>query len=256
MYGRKNRIKYRGRCENCGKVTTFDNYDGRKWGHLYFIPLIPGGGKVRVMRECQSCNVGVHIPIEHVPQIVESTKQKLDQIIASIGSGESWIKTEANRVSASILIGGIVLDIFCLKGEEELLLLIDNLRAVGAQKELLLVEAKLHEFKGNNQKADSTYKEIENLDDNWDALYFYAKYLYDTNRPGKAVVIAEKIELSYVEDLSLKQLLIDCYEGTKQWSKVAATYENCFLIVPELKNQKEVYKRYKKACKKGGVKPQ
>jgi len=43
MYGKRNVAAGWGRCEACGHYGQLSNYNARKWGHIYYIPLIPSG---------------------------------------------------------------------------------------------------------------------------------------------------------------------------------------------------------------------
>lgn len=44
--------------------------------------------------------------------------------------------------------------------------------------------------------------------------------------------------------------LIDIYQKKKDFTQLAVTYERCFEVLPELAQDKKMYKGYKKACKK------
>ncbi len=52
MYGVRNVVRGFDECEHCECYAQHKSYSGRKWGHVYFIPLFPMGGRVRVLREC------------------------------------------------------------------------------------------------------------------------------------------------------------------------------------------------------------
>lgn len=255
MYGKKNRVRSHGRCQHCGKYSTQESYDGRSWGHLYFIPLIPDGDKVRVIRECKSCRKGNHFPLKNVPEIAQRARNVIDQAIVAIGAGETHSEMNGERFPALGTIANNIQDVYCFLGEQEILSLIEPLRTIGAKRELTLAEAKLAEVAGRRPEADAKFKHLADNSEEPLILFHCAQYLNNTSRPEMALSIAEKLESSLVEDLGVKQLLLECYESTKQWDKVANTYENCFLLVPELWQDKDTQKRYKKTCKKAGRKP-
>jgi len=254
MYGEKNLIRSRGRCEACGSITAQESYDARKWGHIYFIPIFPMGDKVRVLRECISCNRGNHIEQTRVPDLLDNIHDNLEQAVAVLGNGESQMQLGGKTVDALAVVGGNVKDLYCLGGAEEVDLLLEKLRALENKKPLLLAEARLAQVKGELKLADARYQELCDMDpDPW-LRFQYATHLYESHRPKLCIPVAEELEQELLTDMNLKQLLLDCYEAIEQWSKLAITYESCFLIVPELKENKKVFKAYKKACKKAGRK--
>jgi len=256
MYGKKNEILSQGRCAHCGRVGTQKSYDGRKWGHIYFIPLIPSGGHVRVLRECVSCRMGSHIPLEKLPGIVASLQKTLDQAVVALGAQE--VKMELNGRSRSVasVIGSHISDVYCLAGEKEIAQLLQNLKAVNAVDEILFTEAKVAELAGRTREAETKFGELGERSSDPAVLYQIARFFLEQTRLPKATALAERLETMMVADLEVKQLLIDCYLAAEAWGKVATTYESCFLIAPDLRNQKPIMKIYKKACKKAGREPQ
>lgn len=256
MYGKKNRIRSYGRCPHCGKLGNQESYDGRKWGHLYFIPLIPEGGKVRVLRECASCNTGSHIPLEDLPGIVAGIKKTVDHVVIAVGAKESEMTLDGESLPVAAVLSSHISDVYCLVGERETAQLLANLQAVQADEELLLAEAKIAETKGELKKAGAKFAELAGRTSHPTMLFQAARFFFDQKRIPEATALAERVETMWVADLGVKQLLLDCYTAANEWSKLAHTYESCFLLSPELTKEKPVMKAYKKACKKAGREPQ
>jgi hypothetical protein len=256
MYGRKNKIRSHGRCEHCGKVGTQNSYDGRKWGHLYFIPLIPDGGRVRVLRECTSCQKGFHIPLETLPGIVESIQKTLIDVVVAIGAKEKEMTVNGHTLPVVSVLGANINDAYCLGGEREVRLLLENLRSIKANEELLLAEAKAAEVRGDLKNADAKFGELAARSTHPVILFQAARFLRDQARVPESIALGERVETMLPADLDVKQLLIDGYTSQKEWTKLALTYENCFLLAPDLKQQKPLMKAYQKACKKAGREPQ
>ena len=88
MYGVKNVVHSHGTCGECGAFGRQKSYDGRKWGHLYFIPLIPSGGHVRVLKECPSCSNGQHVPRDSVSELCMDIEQILEPCLEAAAQGE------------------------------------------------------------------------------------------------------------------------------------------------------------------------
>lgn len=255
MYGRKNEIRSHGRCAHCGKAGPLESYDGRKWGHLYFIPIIPEGGRVRVLRECGRCNTGAHIPIENVPALTASIQKTLDDVVVALGAQETEMTIDGQTLPVLSVLGGNISDVYCLVGDREVAQLLENLKAVHAEEALLLATAKVAELKNEVKTAEAKYGELIGRTSDPIVLYHAARFFQDLGRIPQAIALAERVENQLPADLGVKQLLIDCYLATDQWAKLATTYESCFLLAPDLKQQKPLMKAYQKACKKSGRAP-
>ncbi len=256
MYGRKNQVRSHGRCPHCGKVGTLKSYDGRKWGHLYFIPLIPAGGKVRVLRECARCNTGSHIPVEKLPDLATSIQKTLDDAVVALGARETEMTVAGQTLPAISVLCANIDDVYCLVGEREIAQLLANLKAVNDDEALLLAEARVAELKSELKKAEAKYGELVARGNHPTILYQAARFHHEQEQFPRAITLAERLETILATDLGVKQLLIDCYLATNAWAKLATTYESCFLLAPDLKKQKPILKAYQKACKKAGRPPQ
>ena len=62
MYFKKNVVNSFGECEHCGGFGKTTSYQARKFGHIYFIPLIPMGKSSQILRACKGCSMGAQIP--------------------------------------------------------------------------------------------------------------------------------------------------------------------------------------------------
>lgn len=87
MYGKKNLVRGVGACGHCGVYGAHRSYEGRKFGHLYFIPLIPAGGAVRVMKECAACKMGQHMPVGKVASLYARIEALMQPCILAAGEG-------------------------------------------------------------------------------------------------------------------------------------------------------------------------
>lgn len=87
MYGVKNVVKGTGACPHCGVYGKHKSYDGRKWGHVYWIPLIPSGGPIRVMKECASCGMGNHLPLTEVGKLYREIEKLMQPCILAASEG-------------------------------------------------------------------------------------------------------------------------------------------------------------------------
>ena len=78
MYGRKNKIHSWGYCENCDRYIKQTSYRGRKWSHVNFIPIFPEGPHMYVIKECKKCNVGLHIKLTDLPEMIEKIEDDVE----------------------------------------------------------------------------------------------------------------------------------------------------------------------------------
>ena len=70
MYFKKNTVKTTGECEHCGTYGNLTSYQAKKFGHLYFIPILPMGPHSQVLRECPQCRIGTHLSMTDLEPIV------------------------------------------------------------------------------------------------------------------------------------------------------------------------------------------
>ncbi len=87
MYFRRRVVKGQGLCPYCGRYGAQQSYDGRKWGHIYFVPLLPLGGVMRVMRECKKCGMGRHVKRDDVEELYGRIEAALPACVAAAGGG-------------------------------------------------------------------------------------------------------------------------------------------------------------------------
>jgi len=256
MYGKKNQVHSHGRCDHCGTYGKMESYNGRKWGHLYFIPLIPSGGPARVLRECKACNMGSHIPEENIAKILEDLRANIDRAIIAIGAQETHFELGGEQIHATGAILNSINDFYCLAGEEEINALVANLQVAQADRHIRITEAKLHEIRGNHQEADGIYSELMNGSEESVLLLHYAQYMFDTGRFEQAKDATERLLRLEPDAVMVKLMLIDCHANLKEFRPAVEIYESLFETVPELREDKASYKNYKKLCKKAGVTPQ
>jgi len=252
LRGKKNEVSTFGRCDRCGDLSEKVSDEGRMRFYLYCVPVFPVGEQMRVMCECHSCNYSKEVPMEELPGRLHKLHDKVNQAIVALGAGAVEFEYKLNSFRVLETIASSMKEFYCLVGQSEVDLLFEKLRASGDQKALLLADAKLAQLKGETKLADERYQQLIELDnDPWLRIQ-YARHLQESFRVAEAIPVAEEVEMELVTDLELKDFLIECYESTKQWDKIATTCESSLLIEPKLQSRDDFMKRYKKACKKAG----
>ena len=116
MYFKKNQVQSFGECEHCGRYGKRVSYQARKFGHIYFIPILPLGSNSQVVRECKSCSMGSHIPTHQLDPMVDNLSDQFKSWIMEISNGNTEIEIEPGQPPANIglLITGILDDLYCL----------------------------------------------------------------------------------------------------------------------------------------------
>lgn len=255
VYGKRDKVDSYGTCDSCGKYAQQKSYSGRQWFHLYFLPLIPCGGRNRVLRECSQCRRGKRLPEQHLPAIIDGLQAEVEAASAAVLSGRDHYEAAGEERMAVPQLVFLVENLFTIASPAMASAVPAQIREGGAGDVADFLDIKLDECRG---QTDSLLARYASLLERWpddSVQYHYATLLFRLGRVEKAAETAEELELRRVDDLSVKQLLINCYEAGKQWDRLVDAYENCFLIVPELLQDKAVVKRYKKACKKAGRQP-
>lgn len=260
MYGRKQVVKGWGYCDNCG-YRKHTSYDGRKWGHLYFIPLIPRGPHVRVLKECTKCSHGAHVPVTGVPGMLNEMRQNVERALTALEGGQSEFNSEsedrATVQSCAACVAGAVELLCCLGAEAYVDEVLTRLERMDRPLEHRLMQGAVMEFRGDQNGALGAYAQAAELDPEealaWTlpgAIHFH------TGNLAEAQNCYEQAASLSPDPFGILQALLVIYKSAKDHAKLAETYVECFKLVPELTQDKKAFKAYKAACKKAGVPPQ
>ncbi len=256
MYGRRNTVKGWGDCANCGNYAKHTSYSGRKWGHLYFIPLIPEGPRVRVVKECKKCSHGMHFPEQDVPTILNDLRQNTKHALAALIAGDERFDNNGAMTPAVPWLVGSVDLLLCLQADDHLRLVLSALQAKHLTHAYHLVNGALQEFQGKLDEAAEAYR-LAAGHAPADPLAFMAIgsiHMKKKDQQGARAAYEKALERSD-DRVPVLQVLLRIYAAIKDYSLLADTYAECFTLVPELRHDKKVFKAYKKACKKSGKQP-
>lgn len=254
MYFKQDQVTSYGECEHCGAFSRMTSYKAQKFGHIYFIPLIPMSSKSQILRECKNCDMGMQIPLNDMEPRVASLTEKFKTWIVEIQSGNRTTTMEdGTEINLGLLISGIIEDMYCLKeieGVDHIVkILVDN----GMHYESNLVLAQWYEIKGDLKQSAASLKEAHQLEPEDSIVIF---------RIGRAevklqnVAGAEAAFQKYMqlepEDVSAWIELATMYEGMKDYPNIVRTYDEIYSMNEQLVQEKAMKKVYKKACKKSG----
>jgi tetratricopeptide (TPR) repeat protein len=257
FYGKTDEVETQESCVHCGRYGKLTSYTGRRFFHIYFIPLIPTGKRTRVTRQCPSCKTGQHLEVSQLPGLTESIRQQLQEITIAAAAGETHFRFGGEEYAVLPSIFNLVPDAYVYLGADETEEFLTLLRTNDAHLPTLFAEAKHAEIIGQTSLAENAYKSIERESESQRELarLHRAQMYFNLSRFNDAAVLAEELDTAYPTDLTVKQLLLDIYSNTKEWEKLASTYEHCFTLNPGLWENKAFLKAYKKACKRCAREP-
>lgn len=261
MYGRKNNVQSWGFCTNCDKYVKQSSYRGRKWSHVYFIPIFPEGPHVHVIRECKKCGFGLHVPADEMPGMIDGIRKDIDECVEQLLKGEEFytVKDE-NGDDVKISCSATLIDdaeLLRSTGNDDI---VDELLAKLEKNKLrkvhCLVKGKCLEFEGKLEEAVLLYEETtKNYPDFEDAYWMLGLALYNQGKVRESCEVYEKLLDISSDKPRVFVVLLDTYETLKEYLTLTETFEACFNEFPIMAKDSKFIKRYKKACKKAGVRP-
>lgn len=255
MYFKKDVVKSHGECQYCGDYAKQKSYKASKFGHIYFIPLIPLGGQKQILNECSVCGMGNHVSLADLDPMVDSLADRFKGWIMEIQDGATEIAPEPGeaKVNSGVLIAGIIEDLYCLKEIEN----IDSINAIfdanNMRFEKEIVQGRWNEIQGNLDQARNHYESAHRANTS-DPLPLYQMGMASTKGgdiPGAEEAFGKYMKLK-PDDPSPYYELAGLYECQWDYPKIVTTYDAIFTMTPEILSNKKVKKLYKKACKKSG----
>lgn len=256
MYFKKRLVNSFGECEHCGRYGKMRSYQARKFGHIYFIPLIPMGAHSQVLRECRSCDMGVHIGTEQLGGLVESLSDQFKSWVVALSEGLKEVEPAPGEepVNIGALISGSLDDFYCLGEIESVDSIIELMDASGLQMEKEMVLGRWAEIHGDLEAAISHNQAAHRIDPTSGYPLFQLGHLNLLKGDLAAAETAyEQYSRLFPDDLSPVVELAGAYEVKKDWPKIVQYYDAIYEASPEVVADRAMKKVYKKACKKSGL---
>ncbi|MEM6473826.1 MAG: tetratricopeptide repeat protein [Planctomycetota bacterium] len=255
MYFKKNVVKHFGECEHCGRYSRKNSYQAQKFGHLYFIPLLPLGSRSQILGECVSCNMGSHIPLAQAEPMVESLNERFKQWILEIQEGKTEIvpEGETEPVSVGLLIAGTVDSLYSLGELKSIDSVSQILQDCDMAYENELVLGRWCETLGDLAQAVVHYRQAAKIrPDETAPIYQVAASLKRAGDLAGAINGLKRYLDKVPDDLGVHAELASIYEAQKDFPSIVETYDKIYALEPSLVSNKAMKKVYKKACKKSG----
>ena len=256
MYFKQNVVRSFGECEHCGRYGKHVSYRARKFGHLYFIPLIPMGSHSQVLRECKSCSMGAHIPTEKLEPMIDSLSDQFKSWIMELSEGKTEIEIEPGQppTNIGVLITGILDDLYCLHEIEDINSLTDVLDANDLEYERHLVMGRWFEIQGDLDQARLAFQAASDARPNEGPAVFQLGLveILRGDAEGAEAAFNRYLHL-HPDDHSPHLELLGLYEGQRDYPKLVSCLDTLFESLPALLEQKKIVKLYKKSLKKSGL---
>ena len=252
MYGKRDEVITHGYCRGWDRTVQHKSYNGRKFGHVYFIPLFPCGKPSRVIQECGKCGIGSHIPEAEVPGICQGLTEDLHQCVEASARGEHRIKdADGEELDTAPVLASTI----------EMLTVLNNYGPVGAAiKELgddsyerHVAEAVHEELGGQLQRALKCAKSAARA--NKEAVWPIAKLAEYSGRlkrhDDQLKLLDRAIKMvGPTEALGLKIQKLSPLESLKEFGQMLDVMDECMQDSPKLAQDKVFAKERKKVEKK------
>ncbi len=256
MYFKTNKVKSFGSCPHCGRFGKMTSYRSRRFGHLYFIPLLPLGGGVQVLRECKSCRNGAHIDRSQAKALTESLADRFKQLSMALAEGEVEIETEPGQppINTAARLAGSLEDLYCLGEIDSADAVVDLMDAGGLQMERELVLGVWNQLHGHLEQAESHFELAHRIAPRspYPLYQLGMLHIYRNNAEAAESTFGKYRQLC-PDDLSPITELAGLFEQQKNWPKIVEYYDKIYAIHKQSWHNKAMAKLYKKACKKSGV---
>lgn len=253
MYGAKDVVHGHGVCEHCGKYAKHKSYTGSKWGHLYFIPLIPAGGKMRVLKECSKCNMGNHIAAAKVPELHRSLQRGVEACLAAAAAGDHEYtdpETGEPNGTAPFLADAVDL-LYTLGFRAEVPPILEALESSGAVFEYGAAKAVYAEMNGHPDEAmQALIAAAEANPESAYAPFALGQLHLRFGRPEEGLKELQFANQIVGNDPTILLEMTAPLETLKRYDELCDVLEQCMEMVPELESDKQFMKYYKKYSKK------
>ena len=254
MYFTKNVVKTYQLCPHCGNYAACRSYDARKFGHLYFIPLIPEGGRVRVFKECSKCKMGSHVPIGEAEKLYGRVEALLPNCLEAVGENRrEFAAPDSNETYNTGSAASEIIDILLTTGHsEDVPGVIELLRNEGAAYETAVAESALADANGQPDQAHARMREAhESAPDELFALMTLADFerrAGDAESELRCLNLAQ--EIAGEPDPLIMLNTLHPLEKLGRFDELVKTIDQAIELAPQLTQDKNLMKLRKKYAKK------
>jgi tetratricopeptide (TPR) repeat protein len=248
-----------GFCSFCGRFVKFRSWSGMKFFHLYFIPLIPLGGRMRNHKMCTKCSMLREISVEEFEATIERLKEFSAHAILSLHNGDTTFSMDQAPSepinSLEFLIGAV--DWFQSINETEFNQGIAeqlNRPTLGFANAML--NAQLETMAGRLDQAIQRYLEASSQSSVADPHLMRAQLQIEKRRIAEAIEslkAALKLVENTPQELGVRLQLAAQHMTVKDYAEASQHYDKVLQLQPAYLNDKAFMKEVNKAKKKSNV---
>lgn len=252
MYGTKNLVQGFGECQHCGGYGQHRSYDGRKFGHLYFIPLIPMGGHVRVMKECAHCSMGSHFPRDHVIGLYQRIESLMQSCVIAAGEGSRLFTDPEGGVSHNGPFLLEAVDLLYTAGyASEIPPLIELLDNDAARFEHGIASGAFAEIRGDATAAYVSYQSASEAAPDEPLPYMLMSgFQMRSGQPQQALDLLERACAIEPDDVQLMLSKAGPLEALGRFQELLDLIDRAIALAPQLADDKPFMKMRKKFAKR------
>ena len=200
--------------------------------------------------------MGAHIPTDQLEPMVDSLSDRFKSWIIELSEGKTEIQLEPGEAPTNIgvLITGILDDLYCLNEIEDINSITDVLDANNLEYERHLVMGRWFELQGDLDQARLAYQAASDVRPADGPAVFQLGLVEILRGDSAAAETAfDRYLKLHPDDHSPHLELLGLYEGQRDYPKVVSCLDTLFDRIPELLEQKNLIKLYKKSLKKSGL---
>ena len=254
MVGRKKHVRSWGRCHKCGTYGKQRHYTARKWGHIYYIPILPSGSQVRVINECRKCRNGIHITAADVPRTLEGAVRRSNAAINALVTGQERYDDAGMQEPCIPTLTGVARTFHALAEPAYTQWLLTTLREEDLPLAHAIVQGQILELNGDLDQAETMYKQAvtDHPDSEFARRSLASAYIHGGDKAKARDTLDTVLEMCKTPEdkVAILRILIGLNEDMKDYSEACKCYDECFELSPRLTGEKKFAKAYRKACKK------
>ena len=260
-YFRTKKSRQFGFCPHCNRFTKFSSWNGAKFFHLYYLPLIPLSGRVRHHKCCAKCRMLREFKPSEYDALLLRFKELAAHALLALRDGNRTFEMEdsAGEEHAPLETLLSTLDWFYASNDQDFIQgVLEQLNRPEFRYAESMVLAELAKIQGKLDEAISHYDAAGRVSPkNYEPVQQQAHLLVERKRFNEAID-AYQSALALAPDvdseLNIRLQLAEQQMARKLFPDAVANFEQILKINPELAHVKAVSNQFMKAKKKAGIK--
>ncbi|MEZ6092341.1 MAG: hypothetical protein R3C05_30930 [Pirellulaceae bacterium] len=260
-YFKRYKVSSYGFCQHCNRFVKRQSFHARTFFHLYYIPFIPTGAKMRHHQYCPKCQQCLLIPLDEFAQSTEELKTRAAECVMAIMDGETTVRFDGMDEAEGIeCVAALAELIDWLHDAGERTFIVELINRLGQAQQSLphtAMQAELDRIQGSRREAIERLQGLMNS---------HADHGFPPRRVAPLLTLEKRhadaaeawnralaMESDTHARIGLLLMRIEALNAAKQWSEAVKAYDELFAIEDSLRNDRAIYKSYTKSRKKAGI---